>query len=195
MRVPAVAFVAAVLLTPLQAMAQGRSVEVGTNAGLTIMTGGGATATAFSVPGAGVGGAANVYASFFGAKALFIEPSAGLTIAHTTGLTVTNLGLAGTVGYLLKKTASVKGAYVAGDAALDYLHGGGGSATDFALGGKVGYRYPIGTSLAARFEGGFRKWLHDTGAFGTQSEITLGVGLGVVRHKSGGAAPAAPRRR
>jgi len=176
-------------------MAQGGSVEIGTNAGLTILTGGGATSTNFSVPGAGVGGAANLYASFFGAKALFIEPSTGLTIAHDGGTTVTNLGLAGTVGYLLKKTASVKGAYVAGDAALDYLHGGGGSATDFALGGKVGYRCPIGTSLAARFEGGFRKWLHDTGLFGTRSEITFSVGLGVVRHKGGGAAPAAPRRR
>jgi hypothetical protein len=195
MRVRAVAFLAAVLSVPAQAMAQGKSTEIGTNAGLTIFTGGGATSTAFSVPGAGVGGAANLYASFFGAKAIFIEPSAGLNIAHTTGVTLTNFAVAGTVGYLLKKNASIKGAYVAGDAALDYLHAGGGSATDFGLGGKVGYRCPIGNSLAARFEGGFRKWLSSGGAFGTQSEITLGVGLGVVRHSSSRATPAAPARR
>jgi hypothetical protein len=187
--------VGAVLSIPLQALAQGKSVEIGTNAGLTIMTGGGATSTAFGVPGAGVGGIANLYASFFSPKPMFFEPSAGLNVAHATGVTVTNLGLAGTVGYLLKKSATIKGAYVAGDGALDYLHAGGGSATDFALGGKVGYRCPIGTSLAVRVEGGFRKWLHSSGAFGTRSEITIGLGLGVVRHPSGRAAPAPAGRR
>jgi len=195
MQVRAVAFLGAVLLIPLQAMAQGKTVEIGTNAGLTILTGGGATTTGLSVPGAGIGGAANLYASFFGPKAIFIEPSGGLNVAHAAGTTITNFGLAGAVGYLLQPNASVKGAYLAGQAALDYAHAGGASATDFALGAKVGYRSPIGNSLAVRLEGGFRKWLHDTGAFGTQSEFTIGVGLGIVRHPSGRAAAPPPSRR
>lgn len=194
MRAAAVAVLGAIVLTPIQVMAQGKSVEIGTNAGLTIFTGGGATTWDLAAPGAGVGGAANVYASFFGAKEIFIEPSAGLAILHAGGNTITNLSVAGTVGYLLKKSAAVKGAYLAADVALDYAHLPGNSATDYALGAKVGYRVPVGSSFAVRLEGGYRKWLHDTGAFGTQSEITFGVGLGGVIHRSAsGSAPSGRR--
>ena len=179
-----IASLAAILaLGSSQALGQGRPVaEVGVGGGLTVLTDG-STITQFSLPGGGIlGGILGppaLYASVFTPSGLFVEPSTVINVVHSSGSTVTTLGLAGTVGRLFHG-ASRNSPYAGLTGSLEYLSGGG-STTNFAIGGRVGYRSIVaGGNFAVRVEAGYRRWLR----YGGASEINVGVALGGVIHSS-----------
>ena len=177
MRRAMAAVLATMVLGPIQALCQGRPlVEIGTGAGLTILSDGG-TITAFGVPGAGIISQPAIYASFFTPSGLVIEPSAAVNVVHVSGSTTSTVGLSGMVGKLFH--GAVMNSTFAG--VVGSLQGVSGGGTNFAVGGRVGYRCVLsGGGLAMRVEGGYRRWLR----FGGGNEFSIGVGFGGIIHSS-----------
>jgi hypothetical protein len=82
------------------------------------------------------------------------------------------------IGYLFQG-AQTNSTFAGGVGALQHASDGGG--THIAFGGRIGYRYLLpGTSLAVRFDAGYRSWLR----YGGGNEFDIGLGLGGVVHST-----------
>ncbi len=159
----------AVLACGTRAFAQ--EVELGTQAGLTILHASGATSTQFQVPGAGILSAPTVYLSVFGTSRRFsIDPE--LTYAHVSSDFGSHYVFAGALrfaGYLKDPRSSP---YLYGDIAMraaDHVD------SEFAPGLGIGYRGVLGQTFVLRPEFGFRKW-SDHGP----SEYAFRLAFGVI---------------
>lgn len=171
-------FLSAALAVPTLAFAQAKPVvEIGTDLGLTMLTSDGETYTLLNIPGQGILGAPTIRATFFAGRSLTVEPQLALTWLSGDGGTQTRVGLGGQIGYLFNGSTA-KSLYLAGS--LAWLSSSDEiTDTDFGFGGKLGVRVPCGSSVGVRFEGGYRRWFdHEI------NEITLGVGVGAIVHKS-----------
>lgn len=161
-------------------VAQDRSVaEIGTSLGLTIQSAGGNTLTHFGIPGQGILGQPTIYASIFTRGGLLVEPQVAFNLLSSGGSTVTTVGIAGDLGYLFNGPDASSG-YLAGGATLQAVSGGGSSDSEFALGARVGYRAVVGSGLAVRVEGGYRRWLD-----AELNEFRIGLGIGGVVRRPG----------
>ncbi len=148
-----------------------QEVELGTQAGLTILHVPEATSTHFAVPGAGILGAPTVYLAVFGtARHFSIDPQ--LTYTHVStdfGSSYLFAGALRFAGYFKDPKASP---YVYGDIALraaDHVD------AEFAPGVGVGYRAVLGQTFVLRPEFGFRKW-----SSGGPSEFAFRLAFGVI---------------
>lgn len=172
----AMSIVAATFLATAPAQGQQGGVEIGTEAGISILRAGGANVTIFGIPGASIQGGSAIYATIFTSSNVAIEPQLNFTAIRAGGETLTSLGFAGRVKYFFKGP-SVNSAYVVGDGALARLSGLGESETDFALGGGIGFRSVINDALGFHIEGRYRRWFED---FTDVNEFTVAVGLGAI---------------
>ena len=169
----------ATLVIPTLAGAQGKPVaEIGTGAGLTIMSSNGESVTRFGLPGHGIAGQPTIYASFFAGKSLFVEPQVSLNILSSDGETLTTIGLGGQVGYLFNGPET-NSPFLAAGLGFQSVSAGGESDSEVGLGGKVGYRILSGTSLGLRFEAGYRRWFDSK-----VNEFMVGIGIGGIVHRS-----------
>lgn len=168
-----------VLLIPALAVAQGKPVvEIGTNLGVAIQSGNGASLTHFGIPGQGILGQPTLYASFFAGERLVVEPQVALNILSSDGETATSVGLGGQLGYLFNGP-DLNSPFIAAGAAFQSVSGGGFSDSEFGLGGKVGYRLLAGNSVGVRIEAGYRRWLD-----AELNEFSIGIGIGGIVRRS-----------
>jgi len=166
----------ATLLAAAPTQAQQGGVEIGTEAGVSVLRAGGSNVTIFGIPGASIQGSSAIYATIFTSSNVAIEPQLNFTAIRAGGETLSSLGFAGRVKYFFTGT-SVGSAYLVGDGALSRLSGGGESESDFAVGGGIGYRSVINDALGFHIEGRYRRWFDD---FADVNEFALVVGLGAI---------------
>ncbi|HKI94058.1 MAG TPA: hypothetical protein VJ992_02085, partial [Gemmatimonadales bacterium] len=150
---------AALALVPTVALAQGRPVaEIGTRMGATIEAAGGQTTTYFGVPGAGVMAQPSLYASFFTASNMMVEPEISFLHATSGGSTYTSFGTFLSGGPRFPNPDG-SGLYTLGSVGLQAISGGGSSHTEAAIGARAGYRFVVERSLGLRLDLGYRRWL------------------------------------
>lgn len=172
--------VCAVALTPKLAGAQDTpSVEIGTSAGVTIVSAFGSSDTHVGIPG-GVGPLTTfspiMYATIFATPSVIVEPQISVSSTSSSGSTLTFLTLVGQVGYLFK-TAGTSSPYLAASGAFQRVSGGGSSASGPGIGAEVGYRFVVKSALGVRVNGRYRRWFSD---FSDTNEIGFGVALGAI---------------
>ena len=166
-------FLLTLFLAPTVASAQKPIVELGAGLGVNTESGGDSSRTRIDP---------TPYASFFKGDHLVIEPLF-LAIRSGEGETPIDFALGGYIGYLFSGR-EVNSLLLAGHLGFTTDLGlttstTGDSSNDFAVGGKVGYRIPIGTSVALRVEGDYRRWL-DSGL----NQFRAGIGIGwIIRGK------------
>ena len=176
----AVAVSAAITLLGSTAHAQGAAtVELGTTLGASIYTQSGETVARIAVPGNGVGilssigAGSTLYTTFF-SGGVMVQPALGFSVLSGGGETITIIGLEGHVGYAFAG-AGANSLYVTVHPAFAYASVSGISDSEFGVGFRLGYRLLAATSLAVRFEVGYRRWF-DTDI----NEITIGMALGTL---------------
>ena len=150
--------------------------EVGTQAGVTIMRSGGESLTTFGLPGGGVAGASTIYFSMFASPNVVVEPHLSLNRISDDDFSITTLGVDGRLKYLFSGAMSNSG-YVFGDGAVIRTSAGDESESEFAAGGGIGYRALISEAFAFHIEGRFLHWFDD---FASTNEFGLALGIGVV---------------
>jgi hypothetical protein len=166
-------FLLTLILIPTVGSAQNPIVEIGAGLGATATSGEGSSLTGIGVSDQGARFHPTLYASFFAGDALVIEPQFGLAVGSSEGETTTGVYLGGDIGHLFSGP-EVSSFLLAGNLGFRSTEESG---SDFAVGGKVGYRIPIGTGVALRLEGGYRRWL-DSGQ--NQFRFSIGIG-GIIR--------------
>ena len=176
----AVAVTAAITLLGSTAYAQdAATVELGTMLGASIYSQGGETVTRIAVPGNGVGilstvgAGSTLYTTFF-SGGVMVQPALGFSVLSGSGETITIIGLEGHLGYAFAG-AGANSFYVSAHPAFAYASFSGSSDSEFGAGFRIGYRLLAATSLAIRFEAGYRRWF-DTDI----NEITIGMALGTL---------------
>ncbi len=173
-------FLLAALLIPALAAAQEKPVvEIGTNAGFTILTQDESTVTYIGIPGQGFLRQPSMYASFFTGGPMLIDMQLGLSIASYENGSSTTIGFGGQVGYLFNGP-TMNSPFLAAELGVwsaavsnGYSH----SDSDVGIGGKIGYRFLIGRSVGLRLEGGYRRWMDSD-----LNEFKIGMGLGGIVH-------------
>ena len=166
---------AALGLTGSVLAGQGRPVvELGTHAGVTILSGGGSSLTQFRIPGKGILGQPTIYGTILAGSGLLVEPQIALNILSSEGETATTVGLAGQVGYAFSGH-TMNSPFIFGTGAFQSVSGGGVSDSEFGAGAGVGYRLIIGQHFSIRFDGHFRRWFDSE-----LNEFAAGVGFGGV---------------
>ena len=104
----AMSVAAATLLATAPAQAQQGGVEIGTEAGLSLLRVGGENLTIFSIPGASIQGSSAIYATIFTSSNVAIEPQLNFTALRAGGETITSLGFAGRVKYFFSGASEAK---------------------------------------------------------------------------------------
>ncbi len=151
-------------------------VEIGTQAGLSILSSDGDNLTTISIPGGGMGGLSAVYATFFPSSNVAIEPRLSFNRVSEGDFSLTVLGLDARVKALFSG-ALEDSFYVYGVGSVLRASSGGESDSDFAAGGGIGFRKLATDHLAVNFEGGYRRWFIEGEGL---NEFTLSVGVGAV---------------
>ena len=176
----AVMLVVAITLSRSTVHAQSTATaELGTMLGASIYTQGGQTVTRIAAPGNGVGlissvGAGSVlYATFF-SGGIMVQPALGFSVLSCGGSTLTIIGLEGHIGHAFAGPG-VNSLYVTVHPAFAYASASGSSDSEFGAGFRLGYRLLAATSLAIRFEVGYRRWFDSD-----INEITIGMALGTL---------------
>jgi hypothetical protein len=175
-------FLLAALLIPTLAHAEDKPVvEIGTNFGMTVLTGDRSTTTRIGIPGQGMLGVPAIYATFFTGKGVILEPQAALNYRdYESGRSITTFGLGAQAGYLFNGS-EVNSGFVAVNIGFQYEKDNGSIEhdveTDFGIGGNIGYRFLAGKGLGMRVEAGYPYWI-DT----ELNEVTFGMGIGGIAH-------------
>jgi hypothetical protein len=154
----------AAIALPALADAQTAKVEIGASlANAIISVGDNDNGTVFGVPSSGFGlTSPGVYASFFVAPRLAVEPQLGLVVASFNGDTSHIVNFVGQVNYFLGDVGR-PGAYLLGSAGI--IDSGEGTITPKTLSAGVGYRFPVGSNLSFRLDGRYtRFFIGDEGA-------------------------------
>lgn len=102
-----------------------------------------------------------------------IEPQLAFSHLSQGSSSLTALGGAVQIGYLFTP-AERSSPYAAASVGFQSLSDGT-SVSGAALGGSVGYWVRVGTGVAVRFEGHYRRWMGD---FDGVNEVGFGIGLG-----------------
>lgn len=146
----------------------GQSVEIGTYAGLSIIsprTEGTSKSSNISFPGGGIFGLPVVHVSFLGGRNLVVENQIHYSRVSDDLQTISLLGLGWRVAYLFAGTRT-HSPYVAGHGTLYH----GSSRTSFGgfededsdthpgLGFGFGYRFLVRKHIALRLEGAYHHW-------------------------------------
>ena len=154
------------------------SVEIGTSAGVTIVSAYGSSDTHVGIPG-GVGPLATfspmMYATIFATPSVIVEPQVSVSSTSSSGSSVTFLTIVGQVGYLFK-TGETSSPYLAASGAFQHASGGG-SVSGPGVGAEFGYRFVVKSVLGVRVNGRYRRWFSD---FKETNEIGFGVALGAI---------------
>lgn len=148
------------LLTPALVTAQQPKWELGTRLGITRLWRSGEGDTRLQIPGGGVFGEPSLHAAFFlqpkdteNPPTNFIEAEVSL-VSRLSGPGGSSLGLAVMLAHLFPG-AKANSAYGGLTGALL----GGGGRTEIALGGALGYRIVVGSNIAVRLQGNYRRWI------------------------------------
>ena len=156
------------------------SPEVGTMAGVTIVSQSGfSTTTHFGIPG-GIGPVSTfspmLYATFFASPSVMVEPQVAFSTTSGGGESATFFTFIGQIGYLFNPNASGS-AYVAANGAFETANAGAGTVSGPGFGAALGYRFKVKSSLAMRLDGRYRRWFSD---FKDVNEIGFSLGLGAL---------------
>ena len=158
--------------------AQGRTnLELGTQAGITILHQNGTSTTNFSLPGGGVLGSPTIYLAIFPDRQLSIEPQIAFTHSDVEEASASSFaGVVRIAGYLQDAHAS---AYLFGGLGVQTVSvkvgAASNSSTRVGAGFGIGYRAAFARYLVVRPEAEFRKWTDDG-----PSEIALRAAFGVM---------------
>jgi hypothetical protein len=126
--------------------------------------------TTFGVPSSFFGLLSpGVYASFFVAPKISIDPKIGLVVISGNGNTEHVLNLGGQVNYFTKGT-DVNSLYVFGDVGVISASDSDSTTT---IGGGAGYRFLLGDRLTLRTDG---RLTHYTDGGGNSISFTLSLG-------------------
>ena len=152
-------------------------VEIGTQAGLSILRSDGDNLTTVSIPGGGFAGMSAVYATFFPSSNVALEPRLSFNRVSDGDFSLTVAGLDARLKVLVNG-ALEDSFYLYGAGSVLRTSSDDDSESDFAAGAGIGFRKLATDHLAVNFEGGYRRWFID----GDESlnEFTLSVGVGAV---------------
>ncbi len=164
--------------------------EIGTSAGLTILSASGSDpVTNFGVPG-GIGPQSSpmMYATIFATPSVMVEPQIGFSRVWDGSVSFSSLSFVGQVGYLFNSSTSsspyvaIGGAFQwdrASSSIPDFFMNGSNSfsVSGPGIGGEVGYRFIVKSALGVRVNARYRRWFSD---YSGLNEIGIGVSLGAV---------------
>lgn len=174
--------VAVLLLIPVEIAGQDKPlVEIGTDIGISMLSGDGTTLTYVGAPAQSFRGQPGLYATFFSTGPVCIEPRIALSIADFDNGSTTALGFGASIGYLFNGPAAGS-PFLAADFGLMSSSTSWGSIdvsdSDFGLGVTAGYRSVIDRGLGLRVNVGFKRWFDSD-----YTEFRIGVGIGGIVHR------------
>jgi len=175
-----ISFLGALLLIIVgvgQTSAQARpKFEIGTQAGLSIMSAGGETITTIAAPGGGFGGSPTIYAVLYGSSNVAFEPRLGFNRVSSDGSSFSTLDAAGRIKVFFDDPSESSG-YTYGEGAVIRVGGSSSSDSNFGAGAGVGFRHVAASRVAVSIEGGYRRWfIEDEGL----NEFTVSIGVGAI---------------
>ena len=154
-----------ILALPVVGEAQ---IELGMDAGATLVRSGGESATTFGLP-------LGSLRIGFPRESFTIESRLRVNIVNVSDVTLTVIRFA--PGVLFPVGSNL---YVRGEVVLDFLSGGSGSVNQLGFGGAVGTQRQIGDGpVSLRFEGSVDQFLENDD-FPSNTEFSVLVGISVL---------------
>jgi len=150
--------------------------EIGTQAGLSIMSAGGETVTTIGAPGGGFGGSPAIYAVLYGSSTVAFEPRLGFNRTSSDGSSFSTLDLAGRVKVFFKDPSESSG-YTYGEGAVIRVAGSSSSDSNFGAGAGIGFRHVATSLVAVNVEAGYRRWFVEGDGL---NEFNVAVGVGAI---------------